>query len=257
MPVRPLIGLCGGFCYSSQCFLCLWVRVPCHALCLHYTNHDFPDCRFLHRHRTPVFSTFSSLLRMTTKYQFQEIRSQILLDLLPAYPTSLSEYDTSSCLGELVFGTPLPHPNSVLKLFVECKVRFALPFAYYRACIAGDPASLTTTAKEIALSPDTLKAALRGQAQLKGNEVKLAKKLALRECRAWTCFPNRVQVFEWILPATATQSGILERGGFSGSGHCVQCSQVFAQELSKVREDIWNKLPSCFGLSSWEKLADL
>jgi len=196
---------------------------------------------------------------MTTKYEFQEIRSQIILDLLPAYPTSLSEYKTSSRLGEVVFGTPLPHPNSVLNLFMECEVAFALPFAYYRACIAGDPASLNTTAKEIALPPNTLKAALRGQAQLKAEEVKLAKRLALQDCRAWRCSgqtpASRVQVFDWILPAVATQSGILERGDFSGSGYCVQCSQVFSQELSKAKEDTWEKLPSYFSQAPWEKLA--
>ena len=232
-------------------------RCPCHS------NRCLPDsdCRFPHRHNTPDFTTFSSLLRTTTKYQFQEIRSQILLDLLPAYPASLSEYKKSPCLGEAVFGTPLPHPNSVLKLFVECEVAFALPFAYYRVCIAGDPASLNTTAEEISLPPDILKAALRGQAQLKTNEVKLARRLALQDCRAWKCSgktpASRAQVFDWILPEVATQSGILERGDFSGSGYCVQCSQGFTQELSKAKGDTWGNLPLYFSLPPWENPVEL
>ena len=198
---------------------------------------------------------------MTTKYQFQEIRSQILLDLLAAYPTKLSEYEGSSCLGEAVFGSPKPHPNSVLDLFVTCKVPFALPFAYYRACIAGDPASLDTATVGTALSPDTLKAALRGQARLKTDEVQLARKVALQDCAIWgTCSgklpAGRVPVFDWIHPEAVTRSGILERGEFSGSGYCIQCSQAFREGLSKAKKDTWENLPSYFGLSPWKDIAN-
>lgn len=187
---------------------------------------------------------------MATKYKFQEIRLQILLDLLPAYPTQLSDYKTSSCRGEAVFGTPLPHPNSVLALFVKCKVSFALPFAYYRVCVAGDPASLNTNAAEIALPPDVLKAALRGQARLKADEVRLAKRLTLQNCRGWQCSgktpASRAQVFNWILalPEAATRTGILEKGDFPGSGFCYLCLQTFAEGLTKAKEDTWENLPS-------------
>jgi len=193
---------------------------------------------------------------MTTKYEFREIRSQILLDLLPAYPTQFSDYKTSSCLGEAVFGPPLPHPNSVLDLFVQCKVSFALPFAYYRACVAGDPALLNTSAGETALPTDTLKATLRGQTQLKADEVQLARRLALQDCKGWRCSgktpSSRTQVFDWILPRATTQGGILEKGDFMGSGHCDECSQTFAQGLLGAQKDTWEKLPSYFGLPTWE-----
>jgi len=197
---------------------------------------------------------------MATKYQFREIRSQILLDLRPAYPTNLSKYQgEASSFGEAVFGTPLPHPNSVLDLFVTCKVAFALPFAYYRACIAGDPASLHTTDAKLALPPDTLKAALRGQARLKADEVKLARKIALQDCPAWGACSGklpagRTNVFDWIHPEVATQSGILERGDFTGTGYCVQCLQIFKQRLSWTKKDTWKDLPSYFGLAPWESL---
>ncbi|KAF9652549.1 hypothetical protein BDM02DRAFT_2771353 [Thelephora ganbajun] len=214
---------------------------------------------FPHRHKTPDFTTFSSLLRMTTKYELQEIRSQILLDLAPAYPTQLSGYEKSSCRGETVFETPIPHPNLVLNLFVKCNVAFALPFAYYRVCIAGDPASLKTNVKEVALSPETLKTALRGQARLKADEVQLARKVVFQDCSAWKCSgilsSKRVQVFNWILSKTVIRGGILEKGDFSGSGHCPQCTQAFAQELSKAKKDTWRDLPSYFSLPSWNNAA--
>jgi len=215
---------------------------------------------FPHRHKTPNFTTFSSLLRMTTKYRFQEIRSQILLDLSPAYPIQLSKYEKSARLGETVFGSPLPHPNSVLDLLVSCEVAFALPFAYYRVCIAGDPASLGKIVEGTALPPNTLKAALRGQARLKTEEVQLARVVSLKDCTGWGCsgkYPaGRARVFDWIHPGVATQSGILERKAFPGSGYCSQCSQAFVQELSKAKKDTWEKLPSYFGLPSWNSTTD-
>lgn len=191
---------------------------------------------------------------MTTKYKFQEIRSQILLDLRPAYPTRLFDYKTSSCRGEVVFGSPLPHPNSVLDLFVQCKVSFALPFACYRACAAGDP--LTTKA---ALSPSILKVAIRGQARLKMAELRLAKELAFQDCKGWQCSgktpASRAQVFNWIHPEVATQGGILEREDFAEPGFCSQCLQTFTVWLSGSKESIWENLPLYFGLPPWKEAA--
>ena len=224
---------------------------------LRHSNDGTPNHRFPHRHKTPDFTTFSSLLRMTTKYQLQEIRSQILFDLFTAYPTTISEYEGSPCLGEAVFGSPPPHPNLVLDLFVTCKVAFALPFAYYRACIAGDPASLGASTRGLVHPSDTLKTALHGQARLKVDEVQLARRVAFQDCTAWgACLrkspAGRGQIFDWIHPEVMTRSGILERGDSPGPGYCVQCSQAFRKELSKAKKDTWENLPSYFGLPPWD-----
>lgn len=222
----------------------------------YHPDNDLSYGRFPHRHKTPDFATFSALLRMTTKYQLEETRSQILLDLLPAYPTELSKYQNTSCCGEAIFGTPLPHPNSVLDLLVRCKVAFALPFAYYRVCVAGDPASLDTSTDGVALSPETLKTALRGQARLKEGEMQFAKKLAFQECTAWKCMgKSRAEVYAWIVPNMVLTNGILERGNFPGSGYCYQCMQAFPQELTKAKEEAWKDLPSYFDLPPWDDVA--
>lgn len=225
----------------------------------HSLNPDgiLPGCRFLHRHKTPKFATFSSLLQMTTKYQFEGIRSQILLDLSPAYPTKLSEYEESTCRGEAVFGVPTPHPNSVLELFVKCNVAFALPFAYYRACITDDHPSLVSSTEGARLSPDTLKAALRGQARLREGGMELASELAFQNCTAWRCPGNsssgRAPVFDWIHPNAAPTGAIFEKGTFPAvDGYCSKCTQVFAQGLSTAKEKTWKNLPSYFDLLPWD-----
>lgn len=194
---------------------------------------------------------------MATKYQLEEIRSQILLDLVPAYPTKFSEYETSSCRGEVVFGSDHPpHPNLILDLFVQCKVAFALPFAYYSVCVDGDPASLDTNIEGVDLPPDIQKTALRGQGQLKRDETQLANKLAFRECSAWKCVgKSRSQVYDWIVPDVAVTNGILEREEFSGLGYCQQCMQNFERALSQAKEETWSNLPSYFALPPWDDAA--
>jgi hypothetical protein len=97
------------------------------------------------RDEVPEFTAFASLLRMTMKYGFSDVRNQLIKDIKGAYPTKWEAYQAAEVLGEDVFGTPKPHPNAVLNLFEEQNIRFALPFAAYRASIGGFPALMSDT----------------------------------------------------------------------------------------------------------------
>jgi len=74
---------------------------------------------------------------MTTKYGFSNVRAQLVKDLEGAYPTKWEDFKSAKVLGEDVFGSPKPHPNAVLNLFETQKLKFATPFAAYRASIGG------------------------------------------------------------------------------------------------------------------------
>jgi len=76
---------------------------------------------------------------MATKYGFTDVREQLIEDLNGAYPTDWDDFEVATVLGEEVFGSPQPHPNAVLNLFLEQKIMFALPFAAYRATLGGFP----------------------------------------------------------------------------------------------------------------------
>jgi hypothetical protein len=93
--------------------------------------------RFPARHEVLEFSAFASLLRMTTKYDFSNVRDQLVKDLEGPYPTQWEDYRSAKVLGEDVFGSPKPHPNTVLNLFEAQNIEFAIPFAAYRASIGG------------------------------------------------------------------------------------------------------------------------
>ena len=74
---------------------------------------------------------------MAAKYGFSDVREALVEDLKGAYPTKWEDFGAARVLGEDVFGSPKPHPNAVLNLFLEQNIKFALPFAAYRASLGG------------------------------------------------------------------------------------------------------------------------
>ena len=74
---------------------------------------------------------------MTTKYGLSDVRDELTEDLKGAYPTKWDHFVCAKVLGEDIFGSPKPHPNAVLKLLEAESVRFAVPFAAYRASVGG------------------------------------------------------------------------------------------------------------------------
>ena len=80
---------------------------------------------------------------MAAKYGFSNVREALVEDLKGAYPTRWEDFEVASVLGEDIFGSAKPHPNAVLNLFLEQNIKFALPFAAYRAGL-GSPSSLVS-----------------------------------------------------------------------------------------------------------------
>ena len=107
------------------------------------TDHP-PTCRSPEREKAPDFATFSSLLRVTTKYGMPDVRSQLLQVVRDAYPETFEGLGSSKPLGESIFSGPTPHPNEVLNLFVQQNLTSALPMAYYMATRRG-PKSLMSS----------------------------------------------------------------------------------------------------------------
>jgi len=121
----------------------------------------------------PDFVTFSSLLRITAKYEMSAVRSQLLEVIRDAYPATFTGLDPSKTLGEDVFSGPTSHHNAVLNLFVQQSLTSALPVAYGMAVRRGpdslmDP-SLPVSAR---LSPEVLQVAIKGMMARREMELK-------------------------------------------------------------------------------------
>jgi hypothetical protein len=146
-----------------------WVSLPLIGYSL---IHDYVF-RFPQRNKVPDFTTFSSLLRVSTNYEMPNIRAQLLEIIYNAYPESFEGLDPSVTLGEGAFDGPEPHPNAVLNLFVQQNIRSALPMAYYMAARKGlDSLMDDRLPPNATLSGQTLRSAMRGLMALREMELK-------------------------------------------------------------------------------------
>ena len=223
--------------------------------------------RFPARHEVPEFNVFASLLRMTTKYGFLDVRDQLVKDLEGAYPTKWEDFRSAKVLGEDVFGSPKPHPNTVLNLFEAQNVKFAIPFAAYRCSIGGFQALMSDKPGTV-LSRRTLSNTTHGFLNLSTAASHLARIVAYREhlsvCPYETCTRNvdinpgekRMEALEKVYFAMIgkREGGLLNPPSLK---HllCTKCAMDMEVSHTKWGSLFWENLPPAFNLSlSWAAL---
>ena len=223
--------------------------------------------RFPPRHDAPEFAVFASLIRMTTKYGFSSVRDQLVRDLRGAYPTKWEDFQSANVLGEDFFALPKPHPNAVLNLFEAENVRFAIPFAAYRASIGGFSA-LMSDRPGTALPPRTLATTIYGMHVLRSS-ASGAVRMALygeylRVCPDEGCILNveighteaRMVAMEKIYSVVIGQ----REGGLLSSPSlehllCANCARPVELAHSTWGSVVWEKLAPAFNISrSWDDL---
>ena len=224
--------------------------------------------RFPARHEVPKFSVFASLLRMTTKYGFSDVRDQLVKDLKGAYPTKWEAYQVAEVLGEDVFGSPLPHPNAVLNLFMAQSVRFAIPFATYRASIGGILALMSERPSTV-LPRLTLASTIYGMERTRGLMVQAAytivhKEKLLSVCPNTACVLNvSTKPMELRMEALTKLHNVMigeRKGGLLstlsfGDLVCAKCAKEIEESHAAWRRAYWQQLPAAFSVAkSWDEL---
>ena len=222
----------------------------------------------------PDFSTFSSLLRITTKYEMPIVRSELLDFIHDAYPETFEGLSPSKPLGESVFSGPTPHLNEVLNLFVQQNLTSALPMAYYMTTRRG-PNSLmdVNLPRNATLSPEILQSVITGLPALREMEASGTRDLIFEPrgpcpCSTSTC-PSRTptgpaalsayhKVFDRIVGSTQSGTKALQvpefygdRGGelqCVGPGICSGCVESWESGHAELRKRAWATLPDFFGL---------
>jgi hypothetical protein len=97
-------------------------------------------------------------------------------------------------VGEDVFGSPKPHPNAVLNLFMAQNVKFAIPFAAYRASIGGF-AALMSDKPGTVLPRHTLATTIHGMHLLRSMASGAARVVAYGE--TFGCVLTGVRFERW------------------------------------------------------------
>ena len=234
-----------------------------------------PVHRFPERNRVSDFATFSSLLRVTTKYEMPTVRSQVLEVVRDAYPEAFEGLGSSKPLGETTFSGPTPHPNEVLNLFVQQKLRSALPMAYYMTARRG-PNSLMdrNLPRNATLSPEILQSAIGGLIALREVELNDSHRLIFEPkvshpCSASNCplrtlngpaaLETHQKVFDRVVGSSRSGTKVLEvpefyedQGGELqrvGPGICGSCVGRWESGHAELRKKAWAMLPNVFGLT--------
>jgi len=259
-----------GLCHTSQGHISPRVYYPS-PLQVNSSVDSFVY-RFPEWNEAPDFSTFSSLLRITAKYQMPTVRSRVLKVIRDAYPVTFEGLDPSKALGENVFSRPTPHPNAVLNLFVQQNLTSALPMAYYMAVRRGPGSLLDDRLPASArLPPKILQAAITGLFVLRGMELKETRRLIFgpkgsRYCsrpNCPSCYPPgqgfseaHHKIADRIADSVELHSGtkllqvlsLREICGDDGLGFCEGCVKAWEAGHADVRKKAWAALPDVFGL---------
>ena len=230
---------------------------------------DYPlnfDCRFPARNRVPEFTVFASLLRMTTWYGFPGIREALVEDVKGAYPTKWEDFETARVLGEDVFGSPRPHPNAVLNLFLEQDIKFASPFAAYRAGL-GTPSSLASDEPGAILPRSTLVSVIHSMGEIRRTANIAAHTIAyignLGVCTEEVCTLNatstsrpeqRMEALNKIYNVMVEKvEGDMLTPPSLRNCLCEGCAERLERiHLNWRKRFFWARLPRLLGWTSWE-----
>jgi hypothetical protein len=231
-------------------------------------------CRFPEKNKTPDFATFSSLLRVTAKYEMPTVRSRLLKVVHNAYPETFEGLAPSKPLGESVFGGPAPHPNTILNLFVQQKLISALPMAYYMATRRGVNSLMGRhLPRNSTLPPRILQFAIEGFVALRELELNETHRLVFESrgsipCPTSNC-PSRTpagpealgayrKVFDHIVGSSQFGTRVLQVPEFYedrgdglqcvGPGICASCVERWESGHADLRKKAWVMLPGVFGL---------
>ena len=222
----------------------------------------------------PDFTTFSSLLRITAKYEMPAVRSQILEVVRDAYPETFEGLGSSKPLGESVFSGRTPHPNEVLNLFIQQRLTSALPMAYYMATRRGLNSLMERRLPRGAtLPPDILQSAMGGLMRLRELELNDTHDMIFepngsRPCSTSNC-PSRTptgpaalaayhKVFDRVVGSSQLGTKVLQVPKFYedcggeiqcvGPGICSGCVERWESGHAELRKKTWAALPDLFGL---------
>ena len=233
--------------------------------------------RFQDRSRVPDFSTFSSLLRVSSHYEMTNLRARLLQTICQAYPKDFEGLDPSKALGENIFEEPKPHPNAVLNLFVQQKVTSALPVACYMAARRGLSSLMDTRLPSSAtLSGQTLRSAIQGLMALREMELKETHRIVFTTkdasnrvgCSSTDCPSRRSKglldeetigahqrTFDRITGSAVGGTRVLQVLSESEfvedteSKFCHVCVKKMQTAHAEVRRRAWVALPGVFGLT--------
>jgi hypothetical protein len=213
------------------------------------------------------FAVVAAFLRLGSKYEIAQLRSEAVKRLSIEYPSELDKWDS-------VVVTPWAEIQShkgihfnVVNLAREVGLTSILPAAYYSACeINGFEQILEGACGEddqlVTLSVENQKVCMRGWGSLvRTQHDQTFKWLATQDdtlfqaCRSREkCNNTRMKVFHSTFRCGPVCYALASWQAGDEAGLCGSCIAASRRMHDDGRANIWNHLPFAFDLPGWEEL---
>ncbi|KLO07213.1 hypothetical protein SCHPADRAFT_1001827 [Schizopora paradoxa] len=199
--------------------------------------------------------TLSSLLSISTKYDFNEIRADVMKRLVTLFPNELEQVEEAKILWKRHL---VKYVCELVVVAHRCEALLILPAMYYR--LSGCPLEVAFRYLQD-LPEDRLTSFLLGREWLRDishdlKRISLRPKQTAKICR----HPECLERFLALLPDQPFQiifdlyNGGLMAGLDVHSGICKVCEQEHIQIVKWTKEAAWEILPEQFLDKSWEEL---
>ncbi|KLO08409.1 hypothetical protein SCHPADRAFT_610717 [Schizopora paradoxa] len=205
---------------------------------------------------TPLV-VLTSLLELSAKYDFQQIRRDIIVQIMNEYPTSSPDtFDAFNISFAPAFGTERIFCHfPLLKAVFKAKIDALLPLLYY-ACSGFHYKHILAEAD--ILDAECLHTLILGKAQLLSKTNAIVGRIpdivrdVVSKCER-DC-PNvvRITCLEKLLGSASLSHIEGSHAVFlCVKGTCRECDKRIVSKINKQREDLWEEVPSFFGFQGW------
>ncbi|KLO07216.1 hypothetical protein SCHPADRAFT_1001830 [Schizopora paradoxa] len=213
-------------------------------------------------------AALSSLLSISTKYDFDGIRADVLRTLKSFFPNEFKNLGISKRLWSNLFSKGL---FELLVVAHRCEAQSILPTVYYLC--ATFPINSILERLHI-LPEECMKNILRGRDVLccmsQGLSVRTMQAMRGDGLFSKTCrtvpshcleklrakIDGKYALDRFIFILDQPERGVLEGLSVEQSGVCNLCASAYAKGLNDLKKQVWDNLPVFFMRKKWEELCD-
>ncbi|KLO06117.1 hypothetical protein SCHPADRAFT_883109 [Schizopora paradoxa] len=214
---------------------------------------------FYHRDdkNTPL-DVVTALLVLSTKYDFRELRKEVVMQISQQYPMSLKDFDYIDRYEAPLFGRPQSECDiTLLKGAYNAGVDALLPILFLH-CASQSMVSILCEVNS--MNPECLCILLKGR-----------EKLGTRVDQFLMDLPERLQETSKVCKSSNAdickkghyiELSLLARSYYRHTqfdllydflhSECKSCATSVEKQVNKNRKEIWEEIPSYFGYPGWD-----
>ncbi|KLO07728.1 hypothetical protein SCHPADRAFT_836207 [Schizopora paradoxa] len=219
------------------------------------------DIKFYSAYQPTSLPIILSLLRMSTKYNYSDIRNTLARHIERAYPSDLESME-SRCFEDLYEGYDnviYDFEFQLLFAALQCNLKTILPTLYFE-CATSRLAIILRVAEEHYLEKQQIDLLLCGHERMieYAHEYGIKQFVPQQSCAFMPCSRSRGQLLaNYVKFSSLPIQHLLQKDEAVGDEElrksiCKSCSKVISENLEAFRLEIWNSIPGLFGLGTWE-----